>query len=792
MVNKIISVDSDKIIDKFFRYSNELLFATDKDGIINRFNSLWEEQLGYNEHDLKGETINQLIHPDELKSIEDCYKDILTSPEKSNTSECRIKYKNGSYYWFEIKITNLLEDNDFKCILGSLHNISYQKQTNQDILDKDTIYNALFNNLSSSISVFDVITDSEGQPVDYKFVSVNSSYEQALNVKEADLLGKTLLEVYPRTEQVWLDAIKSVFVSGTPVTLIDYAQEVDIYYELIIYRPLKNMIALIGTDISENKRSEKKLRESENKFRGIIEGLNETCYRLNITSQTYEYISPSALEVFGYSHEEFISNPLLLKEIAHPDYKRYIQGEFDKLLRGEVTKNFEYKIIDPSGEERWIFQSNKGILDINGKLIAIEGLCRNITENKTAETEIFEKEAMFQTLFHNLTSAAVIFDVITDSKGTPVDYRYNSLNSAYEKQVGVESGQVIGQSLYKVFPNIEESWIRALNNVYFTGIPVHMEDYAEAVNKYFELVVYRPGKDMVALIGSDITQRRQDKLDILKAKEEVEEREMFLTQSQEIANIGSYKLNFKTKTWISTKTLDHINGIDSSYTKDLDHWFKLVYPGDKAMIEEFFINEIVAKKLPFDKEYRIVRLNDQQIRWIHVVGKHLLGDNGELSFLVGTIRDITKQKLAEQELILAKELAEESEYRLKALQNASLGGIAIHDKGVILDCNHGLSYITGYSYEELIGMDGIMLIEDDWREYVMNKIISGYEKPYEAYGIRKNGEVYPIRLEARNIPYQGKKARSVEFRDVSDIKKTEEALLEAKRKAEESDKLKTA
>jgi hypothetical protein len=50
---------------------------------------------------------------------------------------------------------------------------------------------------------------------------------------------------------------------------------------------------------------------------------------------------------------------------------------------------------------------------------------------------------------------------------------------------------------------------------------------------------------------------------------------------------------------------------------------------------------------------------------------------------------------------------------------------------------------------------------------VMTNILAGYEKPYEAMGLRKNGQEYPIRLEARNIPYKGQSVRAVEFRPKS-------------------------
>jgi PAS domain S-box-containing protein len=119
----------------------------------------------------------------------------------------------------------------------------------------------------------------------------------------------------------------------------------------------------------------------------------------------------------------------------------------------------------------------------------------------------------------------------------------------------------------------------------------------------------------------------------------------------------------------------------------------------------------------------------------------------------------------------------ESEFRFKALHNASFGGIVIHDKGIILECNQGLSDITGYTYEELIGMDGLLLIAEKSREAVMNNIMSGYEKPYEALGLRKNGREYPVRLEARNIPYKDKNVEVVEFRDITEQKQAEQERL---------------
>lgn len=127
-----------------------------------------------------------------------------------------------------------------------------------------------------------------------------------------------------------------------------------------------------------------------------------------------------------------------------------------------------------------------------------------------------------------------------------------------------------------------------------------------------------------------------------------------------------------------------------------------------------------------------------------------------ITLFMEAVWTVTDSKKAEQALA-------ESEERFRALHNASFGGIAIHDQGAILECNQGLTDMTQYSRDELIGMDGLLLIAPEDRQLVGKNIATGYEKSYEAFGQRKNGEIFPMRLTGRNIPYKGKTVRVVEF-----------------------------
>ena len=206
----------------------------------------------------------------------------------------------------------------------------------------------------------------------------------------------------------------------------------------------------------------------------------------------------------------------------------------------------------------------------------------------------------------------------------------------------------------------------------------------------------------------------------------------------------------------------------------------------KMNISDLFSKEELLKnRLKYDLitdgntiiNQRLLRRKNGSFIWVEMKSKQM-PDISYQSFMV----DLTERKKLMNEIIEEKEKAEESELRFKALHNASFGGIAIHNKGIILDCNHGLSKISGFSEEELIGMDGLLLIAEEYRDLVMGNILGGYEFPYEAEGLRKDGEKYPLRLEARVIPYKGETVRVVEFRDITSQKLVEQDLIQSQEK----------
>jgi len=146
------------------------------------------------------------------------------------------------------------------------------------------------------------------------------------------------------------------------------------------------------------------------------------------------------------------------------------------------------------------------------------------------------------------------------------------------------------------------------------------------------------------------------------------------------------------------------------------------------------------------------------------------------------VREIRERKKTENAL-------RESEERFRTLHNASFGGIAIHDNGIILDCNQGLSKLTGYEHEELMGMNGMGLVAKEWRKEAQENVNSGYDRPYDVEGLRKDGSTYPLRIQAKNIPYQDRIVRVTELRDITETKQAEQEKINAQKVAGEQKQL---
>ncbi len=134
--------------------------------------------------------------------------------------------------------------------------------------------------------------------------------------------------------------------------------------------------------------------------------------------------------------------------------------------------------------------------------------------------------------------------------------------------------------------------------------------------------------------------------------------------------------------------------------------------------------------------------------------------------LLGFLLDITDRREAEEKL-------RESEERHRGLSEASLEAVMVHDGGRIVDVNHALCELVGYSWHELIGRDGFQLIAPEDREGVYRMLLTEYERPREVTGLRRDGSRVPLEVRARSFPYRGQILSVVALRDISERARAE-------------------
>jgi PAS domain S-box-containing protein len=141
-----------------------------------------------------------------------------------------------------------------------------------------------------------------------------------------------------------------------------------------------------------------------------------------------------------------------------------------------------------------------------------------------------------------------------------------------------------------------------------------------------------------------------------------------LLEAHEVANLGFYVFDIATGRWTSSRVLDQILGIPAGFERTVAGWESLVHPEERQGMLDYLFQEVIGRKQPFNREYRIVRYGDRQVRWLHGLGRLQFDQEGQPAFLLGTIQDVTERKQAEHAL-------RESEERFRQAMDATNDGL---------------------------------------------------------------------------------------------------------------------
>ncbi|MBC8430538.1 MAG: PAS domain-containing protein [Desulfobacterales bacterium] len=121
-------------------------------------------------------------------------------------------------------------------------------------------YRALFDKMLDGFALHEIIYDDKGKPVDHRFLAVNPGFERLTGFAASDIIGNTVLEIWPDTEPYWIDTYSKVALTGEPTHFENYARALNRHYEVTAYRPAKDQFACIFKDVTERRRTQEALQ----------------------------------------------------------------------------------------------------------------------------------------------------------------------------------------------------------------------------------------------------------------------------------------------------------------------------------------------------------------------------------------------------------------------------------------------------------------------------------------------------------------------------------------------------
>ncbi|MCL5957740.1 MAG: PAS domain S-box protein [Chloroflexi bacterium] len=250
--------------------------------------------------------------------------------------------------------------------------------------------------------------------LDYRFIEANAMLCQIVGYTERELTGLTFADIthpgdvdrdvqfaqrlfrgeipYYQTEKRYIKKNREIVWASLIASIIRGADGKPTYF-----------LAMVQ-DITERKKVEEALRESEARYRVVADNTYDWEFWLD-PQGSFLYCSPSCERITGYPAREFERNPELLYHIVHPDDLPRFAAHRRGAQLGLVTSEFEFRIIRPDGAERWIGHCCQPVYDTRGRFLGSRGSNRDVSERKRAEEF---REEYIHTISHDLRNPLAI------------------------------------------------------------------------------------------------------------------------------------------------------------------------------------------------------------------------------------------------------------------------------------------------------------------------------------------------------------------------------------------------
>jgi len=422
-----------------------------QDGRFSYANPSFPLITGYTADELVGKDSLEIVVPEDKEMVREnaikMLKGKLTTPY-----QFRVICKDGSSKWLT-ETVRPIQYRGRPATLGNYMDITDLKQAEEKLKESEHKYRLLFETSLDYI----VQMDREG-----RYIAANPATARSLGVPLEEMIGKTIFEVQPqKVAQYRLGMVRKALDEWRPQIFED--ERAGRYFHHI-YIPTKiseqrEVVQMIARDITDRRKMEEALRQSEERYRTILEEMEDAYFEVDLGGH-FTFVNSSTCRQLGYSKEELMG--MSYKKITLEDDIESVFRIFNEVYRtGKANKSCLWTIVCKDGIHRLTEHSALPIRNDKGEIIGFRGVGRDITKRKKAEEALRQSEEKYRVLFDSTVIGTIVLDAET--------MKVVMVNQAAAKMFGFSSvREAIGINPFDfIFPEDKERFFELAKKNFF-------------------------------------------------------------------------------------------------------------------------------------------------------------------------------------------------------------------------------------------------------------------------------------------------------------------------------------
>jgi PAS domain S-box-containing protein len=436
------SLKSVALFDACFEHAAIGFSVTDLEGHFLEVNPSFCSITGYSEADLRSETfaLQNLVHPSDLPAVIERTRALIAGESPAFFAEVRYVRNDGTIIWVRNSVSLVHDKAGVPVNVVRLTRDITQEKLAETSLREIEAWNE---SILASVADIHAVLDRE-----WRYLYLNNAAVAALGHTREEMLGHTVWEVFPEIIGTELeDHLRRAMDENLSLAFDFHYLITDRWWEHRI-SPTRDGLAVFATDITERKRAQELLKQSEGaleetktaryaaerKYRQIFENAGEGIFQ-STPEGAYLIVNPALAYMHGFdSPAELIRSR---RDISREVYVESAQrDEFKRLLEqyGSVH-GFEHQTMRKDGSKIWISVNAHAVRDEAGNIVYYEGTAQDITERKLAEKALRESEERYRDLVENSHELICTHDL---------NGRILSVNRAARRLFGYDLDEFIG------------------------------------------------------------------------------------------------------------------------------------------------------------------------------------------------------------------------------------------------------------------------------------------------------------------------------------------------------------